>query len=150
MADAAGLDFEFSTHINGKEISLPSEMMLVPGSRLADRGKDNTCFLGVFRNTLNDEWVFGTNVMQRYYTVFDATQKPARLGFGIRSNAIDYDEDADNDPVPDPVDPGDDGDDPAPLPSNPDKDDHMLFLSVAALFVICALMCICYACFRKK
>jgi hypothetical protein len=58
--------------------------------------------------------VFGSNVMQRYYFVYDATDKPLRLGFGLRSDTITYDlDDADN-VVPD--DPGDDGNDPFPFP----------------------------------
>lgn len=54
--------------------------------------------------------------MQRYYTVFDATEKPAKLGFGLRSDEITLDEDADNDPVPDDpdVDP-----EPTPVPELP-------------------------------
>ena len=56
-------DFSFETHINGKLIKVPSEKMLIPGSKLEDRRNDLVCFLAVFRNTHDDNWVLGTNVM---------------------------------------------------------------------------------------
>ena len=56
--------------MNGIEIEVPSDQMLIEGSKLADRSRDSVCFLAVFRNPqittdklVVNEWVLGTLVM---------------------------------------------------------------------------------------
>ena len=85
----SGQDFSFSIEVNGVLITVPSDEMLIPGSKLNDREKDKVCFLAVFRNPQmeNDElkpkyYLLGTLVMKRFYFVFDANESTLRLGFG--------------------------------------------------------------------
>ena len=101
-----------------------------------DRDGNGVCFLAVFRNELDDNWVFGTKFLERYYTVWDATSQPLKLGLGLRSKSLIIDQDADNKPYT----PGDDDND------DYIRDNKGFFLTATLIFLIglCVFALCCY------
>lgn len=68
----SNIDLSFKMTLETNVIEMPFYEMLIPGSELG--GNDNQCYLGVFRNPdFDGDWILGTNVMQNYYVVFDAS-----------------------------------------------------------------------------
>ena len=115
--------FDFKARIGDEKspiditIKVPGEKMLIEGSRINYWLGDQQCFLSVFRNTADDNNIFGSVFMQNYYTVFDAETTPPSVGIASRAAIITVAvEEADNTPI---VLPDDDDFDYNPFPDVP-------------------------------
>ena len=111
------MDFSLKVTLNDVEIKVPTDQMLIEGSKLYFSGqetRDSVCFLAVFRNPQKnktpsylyvmpevDEWTLGTVVMNQYYTLFDASTKPFRMGLGKRAAHFIASYDKDTEPSED-------------------------------------------------